>query len=109
VSKHPSFPAFISYSHKDEAWASWLHKRLETYRIPRRIVQDSGLESNRLLPIFRDRDELSTSGDLSATIQDALKASEHLVVVCSEHAAASHWVNEEIRYFKELGRSEEIL
>ncbi len=30
--------AFISYSHHDAAWADWLHKSLETYRTPRRLV-----------------------------------------------------------------------
>jgi len=27
------FRAFLSYSHADAAWASWLLKRLETYRV----------------------------------------------------------------------------
>ena len=26
--------AFISYSHADEAWAQWLHRSLETWRVP---------------------------------------------------------------------------
>ena len=30
--------AFISYSHADEEWAKWLHKSLETYRVPRKLV-----------------------------------------------------------------------
>ncbi|MFK7957326.1 MAG: tetratricopeptide repeat protein [Lysobacterales bacterium] len=109
MSKSPAYRAFISYAHKDNVWASWLHRRLENYRIPQRIVGEHQLDSNRLIPIFRDRDELSASSDLSTTIQKALAASEHLIVVCSPNAAASHWVNEEIRYFKALGRSEKIL
>lgn len=101
-----SYRAFISYAHKDEGWASWLHKRLENYRIPGRIVQEHRLKSNRLIPIFRDRDELTTSDDLSRTIQQALRASENLIVICSSHAAGSRWVNREIEYFRELGRDD---
>jgi hypothetical protein len=32
------YTAFISYSHADEAWARWLMRRLETYRVPPRLV-----------------------------------------------------------------------
>jgi hypothetical protein len=30
--------AFISYSHQDKTWADWLHKALETYVVPKRLV-----------------------------------------------------------------------
>lgn len=32
------YRAFISYSHQDKSWAGWLHKALETYAIPKRLV-----------------------------------------------------------------------
>ena len=32
------YKAFITYSHKDENWAAKLHKSLETYSIPKRLV-----------------------------------------------------------------------
>ena len=32
------YRAFISYSHADRAWADWLHKALETYRVLSRPV-----------------------------------------------------------------------
>ena len=32
------YRAFISYSHSDERWAQWLHRALETYRLPRHLV-----------------------------------------------------------------------
>ena len=35
---HFKYRAFISYSHADEKWARWLHRSLETYRVPRRLV-----------------------------------------------------------------------
>ena len=55
-----------------------MHKALETYRVPNRLVEAQGLASDRLTPIFRDRDELASASDLSNTIKDALVASENL-------------------------------
>ena len=37
--------AFISYSHQDKAWGDWLHKALETYRVPKRIVGRASREA----------------------------------------------------------------
>ena len=99
------YKAFISYSHSDAKWASWLHKALESYRVPKHVQSSAGL---RLGVIFRDRDELPTSRDLSAAIQDALDNSESLIVICSETASRSRWVNEEVLRFIDLGREEQI-
>lgn len=63
----------------------------------------------RIHPVFRDQDELPTSADLSMAINDALRRSEFLLVICSPAAARSRWVNEEVRYFKSLGREARIL
>ena len=103
--------AFISYSHHDAAWADWLHKSLETYRTPRRLVGQvtvAGTIAPRLIPIFRDRDELASASDLGRTVNAAVGQSANLIVICSPHSAASRWVNEEIRAFKSLGRTERI-
>jgi tetratricopeptide (TPR) repeat protein len=105
------YKAFISYSHRDERWATWLHRALESYRLPRKLVGTStpvGEVPARVKPVFRDRDELSSAGDLGSTVQQALADSENLVIVCSPASAASFWVNEEIRYFASLGRLERI-
>jgi hypothetical protein len=32
------YRAYISYSHKDEVWAAWLHHAHEPYRVPRHLV-----------------------------------------------------------------------
>ena len=96
----------MSYCHADESWAVWLHKSLESYRVPKRLVGSAGLHGPvpaKLSPIFRDRDELSSAGDLSSKIKDALSDSETLLLVCSPSAARSRWINEEIRYFRSLG------
>jgi len=105
------YRAFISYSHQDKSWAAWLHKALETYAIPKRLVGQStaaGVIPKRLAPIFRDRDELASATDLGRKVNEALAQSANLIVICSPRAAASHWVNEEVLTFKQLGRSENI-
>ncbi len=107
----PHFKAFISYSHQDEAWARWLQKSLESYRVPKRLVGSRGPFGEvppRLSPVFRDREDLSSASDLTSKIRGELEASETLIVICSPAAAQSRWVGEEIRYFKSLGRAERI-
>ncbi len=97
------YKAFISYSHKDEKWCSWLHRRLENYKIPKPLIgreTELGPIPANLKPVFRDKDELSAGSDLGEHIQAALHGSEFLIVLCSPNSAKSHWVNEEIIYFK---------
>ena len=104
--------AFISYAHEDEVWAAWLHKTLERFRVPQQLVGRASMEEKipqRLFPVFRDRDELPGSFDLSSKIKEALQQSRYLIVICSPHAANSKWVNEEIGTFKASGRKERIL
>lgn len=104
--------AFLSYSHTDKKWGDWLHKALETYRVPRRLVGTEargGRIPQRLFPIFRDREELPVSADLGANINEALKESRYLIVICSPRSAQSRWVGEEINTFKKLGREDRIL
>jgi hypothetical protein len=67
--------AFISYAHEDEVWAAWLHKTLERFRVPQQLVGRASMEEKipqRLFPVFRDRDELPGSFDLSAKIKGSL-------------------------------------
>ena len=102
------FRAFISYSHADEQTAKWLHQRLENYRLPRQFVASQGLSSNRLGIIFRDRDELASSDDLSTSIKTALGESENLIVICTPDSASSNWVNEEIKLFKQIRSNDRV-
>jgi tetratricopeptide (TPR) repeat protein len=107
----PRYFAFISYSHQDETWAQWLHKALETWRVPKRLVGQTmaaGVIPRRLIPIFRDRDELASATDLSRKVNAALAQSKNLIVICSPASAKSRWVNEEILAFKRLGHAERI-
>jgi len=105
------YRAFISYSHKDARWANWLHRSLEGYRVPTRLRGtrgEFGPLPDRLLPIFRDREDLASAGKLGPKIQDALADSEALIVICSPDAVRSPWVNEEVLRFKRTGRANRI-
>ncbi|MEJ2535020.1 MAG: toll/interleukin-1 receptor domain-containing protein [Gammaproteobacteria bacterium] len=105
------YRAYIAYSHQDEKWAAWLQHAIERYRLPARMRSSASGAAHpaHLRPVFRDREELSSSSDLSETLLRALRNSEHLIVVCSPAAAASRWVNEEVRRYRDLGRADRIL
>ena len=105
------YKAFISYSHTDRKWARWLHRRLETYPIPKNIignVTSAGPIPKRLKPIFRDREELSASNNLGEKIEAALASSQSLIIICSPAAAKSKWVNQEILTFKRNNRDAQL-
>lgn len=107
----PRYRAFISYSHRDSKWADWLHKGLESYRPPHKLIgarTDRGTVPKRLTPIFRDREELASATDLGTVINEALQQSACQIVICSPSAAKSRWVNEEIIAFKRLGREDRV-
>ncbi len=81
------FRVFVSYCHKDRAFAAWLQRRLEAYRLPRRLADKvaplPGQAPGRIGPVFRDREDLSAATDLSAAVREAIAASLALVVVAS--------------------------
>ena len=105
------YRAFISYSHRDKKWAQWLHRKIEGFRTPQNLVGTEGYSGKvpaSLSPVFKDREDLESSHDLSSRVNAALESSDHLIVICSPDAAKSQWVNQEIEYYKKLGRSELI-
>jgi tetratricopeptide (TPR) repeat protein len=105
------YSAFISYNHRDRDWAVWLHRGLERYSVPKRLLGRPapwGEIGQRLPPVFRDRDELATSSDLAASVKEALADSATLVVICSPNSARSKWVDEEIKTFIAAGREKFI-
>jgi len=97
------YRAFLSYSHRDSRITARLHRRLEGFRLPRGVQPNrpGATPPERLAPVFRDRDELASAERLSASIEQALDESAALIVVCSPAAAASPWVEQEIRYFRQ--------
>jgi hypothetical protein len=73
-----------------------------------KLLQKQGVPA-RLGKAFRDEDEIPASTDLSSVIRTALEKSRFLIVVCSTETALSKWVEEEIRTFHALGRSDHII
>jgi tetratricopeptide (TPR) repeat protein len=109
--KDYKYRAFISYSHKDEKWAAWLHRSLETFRVPKYLVGEStsmGIVPERMGKVFRDREELSSSHSLGAELTQALEDSACQIVICSPNAVNSHWTNEEILTYKRLDRENRV-
>ena len=108
--------AFISYSHEDNRpvrgdgsgdhipWANWLHEQLEIFRIPDgyrdRTMRSGEPMPDRFFPTFRDEAELPTSHDLGGQTRDAFARSRFLLA--SPRSARSHYVNEEVRHFRQL-------
>ncbi len=93
------YRAYISYSHSDERFATWLHRQIETYRLPGHIATDKGFDT--LKPVFRDRADLPSSANLSDSLKEAIVESEALIVLCSKNAAKSRWVGQEIDIFRQ--------
>src|SRR4030095_13941762 len=88
------YRAFLSYSHRDAAWAKWLHGALERYRIDTYLVgrqTATGAVPTTLRPIFRDRDDFSAGHSLTEQTLAALEASQFLIVLCSPDAARSKY------------------
>ena len=104
--------AFLSYSHRDEELADWLHESLEQFRVPPKLVgrlTEQGPVPRRLTPVFRDRHELAAASDLGDEIEEAITGSRFLIVLCSPAAVRSRWINEEISCFKRLHSEDRIL
>jgi tetratricopeptide (TPR) repeat protein len=107
-----AYRAFISYSHRDKAFAMRLHRTLESYRIPAKCVGQVtavGEVPKRLTPIFRDREELPASPDLGGELSRAIRGSMFLIVICSPSAAKSKWVEQEILQFKRAHGDKRVL
>ncbi|QTD57187.1 toll/interleukin-1 receptor domain-containing protein [Parasphingorhabdus cellanae] len=108
------FRAFVSYSHADARFAHKLHRKMETYRLPSQFRKGStsvetGLTDGRLGKIFRDREDLPASQDLSQAVKEALSSSQALIVLCSPDAKSSPWVSQEIDLFRSLHPDRPIL
>lgn len=101
--------AFISYSHADEKWAKWLHKKLENYKLPNTIRKESGGRIPKYIrPVFRDQTDLGL-GSLQQSLRQELMDSRFLIIIASPNSAKSYWVNREIQTFQELGRGDRII
>ncbi len=84
------YDVFISYSSSDHLWAQKLYESL----------RDRGVKP------FWDKESLRTGEQWDLQLEDALNASQHLVVLWSANASNSNWVNQEINFFYRLNAND---
>ena len=103
------YNAFISYRHADldSKVAEHVQRNLERFHIPHRIRNKTG--KKKIERIFRDKDELPITSDLTDTISNALEKADYLIVICSPNTKDSVWVQREIEYFLRNHSKKEIL
>ena len=84
--------AFISYSSRDTKWGKRLQRRLENYRLPIALCRSRGWQRRPLRPVFFAPTDIQPGG-LSEELQERLKASRNLIVICSPDSAKSAYVS----------------
>lgn len=99
--------AFISYNAKDTEWGKRVQRKLEHYRMPATLCSEHGWERTPIKPIFFAPTDIQPGG-LTAELQERLRASRNLIVICSPNSAKSEWVGKEIAFFHQLGRTAHI-
>lgn len=108
------FFVFISYNSKDVEWAKWLEHELDFYHLPSDLdPNEKTHHKEKIRDNLRDVfwDSRLAAGGLNDGIKSKLSCSTNLIVICSPNSAnvKDHpWVNEEIKYFIELGRLDHI-
>ena len=99
--------AFISYNSKDTVWGKKLQKKLEHYRMSSTLCSEHGWERTPIKPVFFAPTDIQPGG-LTEELQERLRASKNLIVICSPNSAQSEWVGKEIEFFHSLGRTKNI-
>ena len=76
--------------------------------MPATLCSERGWKKrNPINPIFFAPTDIQPGG-LTEELQDRLRASQNLIVICSPNSAQSEWVGKEIAFFHELGRTKQI-
>lgn len=101
------YDAFISYRHlePDQSIAKEIHRMIERFTPPKEFYKEGKKPSYR---VFRDREELAAR-DLSSSIEEALKESRFLIVICGKRTALSDWCVKEIETFRKLHGDSRII
>lgn len=99
--------AFISYNSHDTSWGKRLQRKLEGYRMPATLCSEHGWRRTPIKPVFFAPSDIQPGG-LTAELQERLRTSRNLIVICSPHSARSEWVGKEIAFFHSLGRTKDI-
>lgn len=103
------YNAFISYKHAplDSKVAADVQRSLERFHIPMGIQKKTG--KKKIERVFRDKDELPITSDLTDTISNALEKADYLIVICSPETKKSVWVKREIQYFLKNHTKNQVL
>ena len=99
--------AFISYNSHDIEWGKKLQKKLESYKMSAKLCKEHGWKRKPIKPMFFAPTDIQPGG-LTEELQERLRASKNLIVICSPHSARSEWVGKEIEFFYNLGRLKQI-
>ena len=99
--------AFISYNKKDTEWGKRVQRKLEHYRMPATLCSEKGWKRKPINPVFFAPTDIQPGG-LTEELQERLRASRNLIVICSPNSAQSEWVGKEIEFFHSLGRTDNI-
>ena len=83
-----NYDIFLSYRHKplDEEVTRRVFNALESYRLPKALKERGCQDIER---VFRDTEELAVREILTETIDEALRSTNCLVVVCSTDTPGS--------------------
>ena len=102
------YNAFISYKHAplDIKIAEHVQKQLEHFHVPHNLK--GKIQHEKITRIFRDKDELPITSDLTETLTNALEKSEYLIVICSTNTKESMWVKREIQTFLKTHTKDKI-
>lgn len=105
------YDAFISYRHceLDQYVAVTLHKKLESFKLPKSVLSKVKGDKTKITRVFRDEDELPLSDNLSDPIDLALSNSEYLIVICTPRLSQSRWCLREIETFLKTHDRKHIL
>ena len=97
-----SYAAFLSYNHvADKRLAGFLQDALQRFAKP--------WYRRRSIRVFRDTTGVEVTPDLWATIQEALESSAFLVLLASERAAQSRWIDRELDTWLRVATPDRIL
>lgn len=91
--------------------AAKLHRALDSYKVPKALQGMPGRRGpvpESLHPIFRDREDLAGGGELGDRLRAALESSDALIVLCTPASAKSHWVDDEVRLFRDKRGNDSI-
>lgn len=75
--------------------------------MPATLCSEHGWERTPIKPVFFAPTDIQPGG-LTNELQERLKASRNLIVICSPNSAKSEWVAKEIEFFHSLGRTNQI-